>query len=277
MDHELPEIKVIPIKDLMLHETEDPKRTKRLEERIMSDGFLKNPVVVGRVRRDDSKFLLLDGVHRVSALRNLGFSDVVAQVVDYFDKDVKIDTWCHLIIDANAQDLLARIREIKNVGLAKTSRERAAQLLQRKKIVCCLLFKNKDVFAVRSKNDLRTRVSKLGEVVNVYCGSSTVKRGSEMETTFLLREHETAVAVMVIPVYAKKEIMRLAFDEIRLPPGVTRHIIPLRVLGFHVDLGLLKVDMSIEEKNRLVQQMFSYRVANGKTRFYRESVLIFDD
>jgi len=277
MDHKLPEIKVVPIKDLIFHETEDPKRTKRLEERIMSDGYLKNPVIVGRVKHDDSKLLLLDGMHRVSALRNLGFSDVVAQVVDYFNKDVKIDAWCHLICDVNAQDLLARIRKIGNVSTTKTSRERATRMLQQKKVVCCLFFKNKDVLAVRSRGDLKTRVSKLGEVVNLYYGCSNVKRGSEMENVFLLEEHETATALVIPPVYAKKEIVSLASNGTRLPSGVTRHIILMRVLGFRVDLGLLKLGMPVEEKNTLVQQMLGYRIANGKTRLYRESVLIFDD
>ena len=277
MNDEFPEIRIIPIEKLMLHEMEEPKRTVRLEERIMADGFLKNPVMVGRVTDNDSKFLLLDGVNRVSALKNLGFKDTTAQVVDYFSKNVSVNTWCHLIYDFEPQDLLKKIKDIKEVSLEKTNRKRARILLKQNKVVCCLFFRNKDIFLIKNKHDLRTRVSKLVDVVNTYCESSVVHRVSETEARFLLRKQKTATAVLVFPMYEKKDIVNLASNKVRLPPGVTRHIIPSRVLNFHVDLALLEVDMPLLDKNKIIQEMVNRRITYGKTRFYPESVLVFDD
>lgn len=277
MDFQLPEIKVIPIRNLILHETEEPKRTKCLEERIVSDGFLKNPVIAARISRNTPRYLLLDGVHRVTALKNLGVSDVVAQVVDYSDDDVKVEAWCHLIYDIRAEDLIAGIKENRNLTLEPASRKHAKELLQERRIVCCVFLKDKRAFVVRSKEDLESRVSALTRVVNVYYGVFKVKRGSEIEASRLLKEHKAATALMMTHVYEKKEILALANNMLRLPPGVTRHIVPLRILGFHVDLGLLKFDLALKDKNRLIQQMLDNRIGNGKTRFYRESVLLFDD
>jgi len=277
MKNEIPEIRIVPIEKLMLHEMEELKRTRRLEERIISDGFLKNPIIVGRVKCDDSKFLLLDGVNRVSAMKNLGFTDITAQIVDYFNRNVGVHAWCHLIHDFDPQDLLEKIKDIERVDLEKTNRKRARILLEEKKIVCCLFFRNKDVFIIKSRNDLKTRASKLADVVNVYSESSMVHRMSETEATFLLRKQKTPTAVVIIPVYEKKDIVNLAFNGVRLPSGVTRHVIPSRALNLSVDLALLKCDLSLEDKNKLIREMVNQKIIYGKTRFYRESVFVFDE
>jgi len=277
MNQEFPEIKLIPIKDIIFHETEEPKRTKILEERIVSDGFLRNPVILGKIANGNSKFLLLDGVHRVSALKKLGFNEAAAQIVNYSNRNVKVDAWCHLIRNTCTEDLLARIGAIKNLKLEKANREKAKMLLEKKKIVCCLFFKNKDALIMKSNPELKNRTSKLVEVVKVCYDSSDVKRGTETETTFLLRTQKKSIAILRTPIYEKKEIVDLAFNNLRLPSGITRHIIPSRILGFRVDLGLLKINLPIEDKNKLIQEIFNYRVTNGRTRFYPESVLVFDD
>jgi len=277
MKDEIPEIRIVPIEKLMLHEMEEPNRARRLEERIVSDGFLKNPVIVGRVTNDDSKFLLLDGVNRVSALKTLGFKDVAAQIVDYFDKDVRVLTWCHLIQDFDPQYLLEKVKDIEGVDLEKTGRKNARTLLKQKKVVCCLFFRNKGTFIIKSKNDLKTRATKLADVVNIYSGSSIVHRTSEAEAEFLLRREKTATAVLTVPVYEKKDVINLAFNEVRLPSGVTRHILPWRALNLYVDLALLKCDVPLPDKNRLVQEMVNQRIVNGKTRFYPGSVFVFDE
>jgi len=90
MKNELPEIRIIPIEKLVLHEIEDPEGTKMLEERLRTDDFLKNPVIVGKVKRNGSWFLLLDGVHRVNDLKKLGCRDVVAQIIDYSSEDILV-------------------------------------------------------------------------------------------------------------------------------------------------------------------------------------------
>lgn len=275
--NELPEIRIIRIEKLVLHEIEDPERTKRLEERLRADGFLKNPVIVGKVKRNGSGFLLLDGVHRVNGLKKLGCRDVVAQIIDYAGEDLTVHTWYHLIYGFEPQYLLRKIKDIGDVILEKTNRKRAEMLLKQKKIVSYLLFKNGDIFAIKSKDDVKTRTAKLTDVVNVYGASSQIYRASKGEVDFLLKESKDATAVLVIPVYEKKDIVNLAFDDVKLPAGITRHVVPKRVLGLSIDLALLKVDIPIENKNKLLQEIIKQRVVNKRTRFYPEPVFVFNE
>lgn len=277
MENQLPEVRIVPIEKLVPHEMEDSERTKRIEMRIRVDGALKNPVIVGKIRRDGPKLLLLDGVHRVNALKRLGCRDVVAQVIDYRSNDVKVFTWHHLIQGFEVPRLLKSIRGIKDIVLEKVDRERAEALLKEKKIVCYFLFKNGDVFVVKCEDDLKTRTLKLRDVVDVYKRASEIYRLTKSEADFLLKESKDAIAVLSIPVYDKREIEELAFNGINLPAGITRHVVSKRVLGLHIDLALLKVDMSLKSKNKILKEIIKERIANKRARFYPESVFVFDE
>jgi hypothetical protein len=272
-----PDIRVISIEDLLFHELAEPKRVLKLEKRIRSDGYLKNPITVGRTPECSSKYLLIDGVHRVAALRSLGVSHITAHVLDYFDSGVKVDTWCHLIHNVKANELLSKINKIPNLNLEQTNFKRANSLLKQKKIACCLLFGNKNAFIVNSVDDLQKRTATLIEVMKAGFRSSAVTRGSETEAKFLLKRRKKANAVLMIPKFEKEEIVNLAMKGTRLPPGVTRHILPLRVLNFRVDLGFFGKNGTLDNKNKKIKKMLECWMEDGKTRFYPESVLIFDD
>jgi len=50
-----------------------------------------------------------------------------------------------------------------------------------------------------------------------------------------------------------------------------------RALGLNIDLSLLKADLSIKDKNDAVKELINERIVNKRTRFYPESVFVFDD
>lgn len=277
MKNELPHIRIIPIGEIVTHEMDDPERTKRIEMRIRVDGVLKNPVIVGKVRREGSRNLLLDGVHRINALKRLGCRDVTAQIVDYWSDDVKVFMWHHLICGFDAQHLLDIIGNIKDVVLERMNRESAQMLLEGKKIVSYLLFKNEDAFVVKCEGNLKTRTLKLRDVVDAIRTTSEIYRVTKSEADFLLKERKDANAVLFTPVYEKRDIVELAFSNVKLPAGITRHVVSGRALGLHIDLALLKVDMSIKSKNKILKEIIKERIANKRTRFYPESVFVFDE
>jgi len=56
---------------------------------------------------------------------------------------------------------------------------------------------------------------------------------------FLLKASRDSTAILFIPVYGKKDIVDLALSNVKLPAGVTRHVVSKRALGLHIDLALL--------------------------------------
>jgi hypothetical protein len=76
---------LLPIEKLKVHEETGEKRVGELVEKIRKDGVLKNPVVVER-----RNFVVLDGHHRLAALKRLGMKLIPVQLVNYEDGDLKV-------------------------------------------------------------------------------------------------------------------------------------------------------------------------------------------
>lgn len=76
---------MLPIEKLKVHEETGEERVSELAEKIRKDGVLKNPVVVER-----RHLVVLDGHHRLAALKRLGMKLVPAQLVNYEDADLKV-------------------------------------------------------------------------------------------------------------------------------------------------------------------------------------------
>jgi L-serine kinase (ADP) len=76
---------LLPIEELRTHEEAEPDRVRRVVRQIRSTGVVKKAIVV-----DSKSMVVLDGVHRLTALRMLGCVRVPAWVVDYSDEDVVV-------------------------------------------------------------------------------------------------------------------------------------------------------------------------------------------
>src|SRR5690349_17112386 len=93
MSEVLMSLKLIEIDKLYLHEEHEPSRLERTSQSIKHDGFLRHPVLVTEMR--DGRYLVLDGVHRIGALRLLGCSKVPVQVAQ--KTEFSIEAWHHLV------------------------------------------------------------------------------------------------------------------------------------------------------------------------------------
>ncbi len=76
---------MIPIADLVAHERVSKKRVHELVQSLREEQTLKEPIVVAK-----DFHIVLDGHHRVAALKILGSSSVPAYVVDYFSKEISV-------------------------------------------------------------------------------------------------------------------------------------------------------------------------------------------
>lgn len=71
-------ITLVNIKKLKAHEKTDSNHLKEIILKIKNDGFLKNPVVV-----EDKHFVILDGHHRVAALKKLMIRLIPTYLIPY--------------------------------------------------------------------------------------------------------------------------------------------------------------------------------------------------
>lgn len=81
-------VALIPIESLKPHEEINERHLRELVLEIAQDGVLKKPILV-----DLESLTILDGHHRVEALRRLGATVVPAFLVDYKSEKVVVTSW----------------------------------------------------------------------------------------------------------------------------------------------------------------------------------------
>ena len=82
-------IALIETEKLILHEEIIPESLERLRNNIKFDNIVHSPVIV-----DSNSLVILDGAHRVTALKSLGCRYTPVCLVDYYNQEIKLDRWC---------------------------------------------------------------------------------------------------------------------------------------------------------------------------------------
>jgi len=83
-----PEFVLVRLAELRAHEEVDPDKVRQLAEEIVRSGVFEEPIWVAR-----GSNVILNGHHRVAALRSLGAERIAAWYVDYFDDAISLDRW----------------------------------------------------------------------------------------------------------------------------------------------------------------------------------------
>ncbi len=83
-----PTFALVPLARLKSHERIEPKKVDALVEEIRTRGVFDDPIWVAR-----GSDVILNGHHRVAALRRLGAVRVPAWVFDYHDGPIHLDRW----------------------------------------------------------------------------------------------------------------------------------------------------------------------------------------
>lgn len=82
------EIVFFEIEELKEHEEIRPDYLEELKNEIMFDGILKMPIAV-----DKNTCIILDGHHRLHALKRLGCKKIPVVLVDYQSPEIEVVAW----------------------------------------------------------------------------------------------------------------------------------------------------------------------------------------
>lgn len=271
-----PELRIARREDLLLHEDTDTGRQIALVNRLAGDGVLRNPPVVARLRTSH-QLLLLDGANRVAALDCLEIPHVLVQVEEYDDPALVLSHWNHVVRDTEAGTILDMLKTVPGlVVVERPSLEETSDFEPRQ--LCTLAFGEKRSFQVLGGLDISERVRQLGRICNLYYhGIARIDRVGHVDLETLEKQHRHFGALIVYRDFTKSEIRQAAEAGNRLPSGLTRFLLPRRVLGFNIPLDLLKSGASMEEKQRRLEEILRHKVAERKVRYYEEPAFIFDD
>ena len=273
---EMPDLRVLAVAELLLHEQHDPLRSAPLLQRLQADGVLKNPTIVAPIP-GEQRYVVLDGAHRVTAMRELGIAHIAVQVVDYEDPELILDTWYHLVKGISEGDFKHMLQSVQGVTMQVADPVHARAQLARREILAFVEYPQGEVCTVKAQGDLHERTRHLNEIVDLYKVKGRVFRANTDHLPSLLPFYEDVGALVVFPRFAPAEIIDLARVGARLPAGITRHLIPRRALRINLPLAVLGSDASLPEKNAWLVDWMKQKVASKTARYYQESTFLFDE
>lgn len=267
-------LRVVPMDKVVPHEHFDQKRVDRLAGRLEEDGMLGNPPVV--VQSEDGRYIVLDGATRTTALKQLGYKHGIVQVVSP-EEGLGLHTWYHVICQIGVEELLKLLKSLPNIRVEETNIERAADEMFEYGGLCYVQTIDNRVYLIYPAQGVN-RLEALNQFTEAYIEAGHVDRTLNSNILSLKNEYEVLAAVVIFPEYTVNQVMQATLSSGRLfPAGITRFIIPGRILRLNADLSVLKSDLSLREKNRWLHELLVEKQGKGGIRYYGEPVYLLDE
>ncbi|MDX1437205.1 MAG: hypothetical protein R3335_10370 [Anaerolineales bacterium] len=277
---EHPDLRILPLHDLIEHEYNDIDRTRPLAEKLEAEGLLKNPPVVTPLEDDPHRFVVLDGANRITALSLLDYPHILVQVVPYHPPTVTLTTWHHVIAGLDPKLLTADLSALEGIDLILTDPLRARAGLSRREYLMYVIRADGEVFAARMSEpgqEIKVQNAMLNALVNTYKDRCSLHRVMTEDLEEVSRLFPDSAGIVVFPQYDPSEVLDLARDGELLPAGLTRHLIQGRALRINYPLHELKSDETPAVKNERLQSWFEQKIKTREVRFYGETTYIFDE
>ena len=231
------------------HEETRPNILSELSRCIARQGYFSQPVMVDR-----DSLVVLDGTHRVSALKNLHCLRIPACLVNYSDPSIDLGAWYRTFRTSQSiESLIASMTELGFDSSSSSSLDDALNGLKYRGITAILASNNKS-YTVGSGIK---RIEESYDVINLIeealvAEGCSVRYETEVESMKKLRLGWVDLVLMT-PLIKKSEVMGVAKSGRLFSPKATRHLIPARPINIEVPLDLLTdISISVEEADSWV-------------------------
>lgn len=272
----LPQLRILPLDNLTLHEDHDRQRMGPLIEQLRAQGLLRNPPIVMPLEGGTGRYMVLDGANRVASLQEMGFPHIVAQVMQADDPRLNLQTWNHVVWGMNPQTLMRDIRKIKGLKAVKVDTEKSLEAP--KYVPVHMRLANGVLYLLEeTPSDLPTHIQTLHAIVNAYKTRASLDRTSQTLIDPFKNLYPDLTAVVIFPRFRLKTILKLAAQNIVLPSGVTRFAVSPRVLHMNYPLHELSSARPIEEKEAYLREWIQKKARNKEVRYYAEATFLFDE
>jgi len=272
----LPNLRILPIESLILHEEHDMQRTLPLVEKLRAQGIIRNPPIVMSLNDGTERYMVLDGANRVTSLRELEFPHIVVQVVDADNPHVNLQTWNHVVWGMNVRTMISSLRKIKGIEPAKVNTLKS--LDAPKYMPMQIRFPNDTFYILKeTPSDLATHIQTMHGVVNTYKTNASLDRTSQTLIDTFKKVYPDLTALVIFPHFKIKTVLKLASQNILLPTGITRFTVSPRALHLNYPLHELSSGKSIEYKQEYLDHWIEEHVKKKSVRLYSEATFLFDE
>ncbi len=265
-------LKVVPLDKVFPHEQIDPQRVEKLIQRLkVSDVFTNPPIVV----QSGDHYIVLDGATRVSSFKKLGYPHIVVQILSEQDS-YTLKTWYHAIRGIDTAELLGYLTDLPEIIIHKIDPANIQKEILEKNCICDMQTQDKSKYCIQHKYGVNY-IEALNTLTKLYIKISHVSRTLINDVDILINEFSDLTAIVIFPVLTIDQVRQAADNGNVVPAGITRFIIPGRVMHLNADFNYLKSEESIEEKNKWLQNLILERLARDQVRYYAEPMYLFDE
>jgi hypothetical protein len=246
------------ISNLHIHEEIIPDKMEELVEKIPHDGVWIHPIIV-----DKNSLVVLDGMHRVAAAKEIGYRYIPVCLVDYNSPSVRIGCWYRMFKNISSEtDASAMLREAGLNPVEKPYSE-ARRLVERREAVTAIFSNSWCLAGFGSARDIKERyiiIKKVEHVIQVrghHMGYST-----DNDAPVRVASGEYSVGLMT-PTVTKGKVVETALEGGVFSQKTTRHIIPTRPMFVTVPTDWLNGDLTLEEAN---SRLRSHQIGRASCR-----------
>ncbi|MEW6222041.1 MAG: ParB N-terminal domain-containing protein [Candidatus Hadarchaeota archaeon] len=274
-------LEVLPVEELRIHEEIVPELLKKLMENMKSSGFVKDPIIAdGRTR------VVLDGMHRVAASKELGLKYLPVCSVDYNDPRIRISCWYRVARSAGVQfDEIVRlfklILALLGLDVRKSSLEEAKSTVNGRRATAAILTPAECHLIAAKKTEIHESYAWIKRVERVL-NEEGFRLSYEKEKDALATVDKTAV-VMLVPSVTKEEVIDVALAGKVFAHKTTRHVLPVRPVNINIPIPWLLGGNLQEVDKMLVGKLSKQKVKHlpGGSAFgerkYEEELLVFEE
>ncbi len=249
----VPTLRVVPIDSVRRHEEVDPIRVADVRERIASERVQVNPVIATPA---GDNYVVLDGATRTEAMRSLELPFLVIQPVD--PSAVTLETWHHVIRACPPGDVMERIASAPGLILSHEEGKPQVTTIDGER------------FSVLGR-DMSPNTT-LNALVDSYIGQWLTSRIIDPHPDTVTTRFPDWSVIVEFQTVEIEDVVKAAMGSDLLPAGVTRFLVPERVLRLSAPIEILESGDQ-ESLDRLVES----RSAAGRVRRYEETVVVLDD
>ncbi|MEX2739372.1 MAG: ParB N-terminal domain-containing protein [Candidatus Wukongarchaeota archaeon] len=282
------ELCILHVNDVFPHEETILPRVMRISRAIEKEGVLIDPLLVSK-----GSLAILDGNHRLEALKRMRARFFPACLLPYEDPLIEVKTWLRLVKGVFPEDLIPIINRIAFPMVKIETIKRPLAINDFEPFLMdsdfsFYVFTRSSIIGIKGRE--RTDITFKLELLRVFelSLSQMGARLQYLEDDKLdeLVENLGEREILVLPQKATKEdIVKLARKDYLMPPKSTRHIVPVRPLNLAIPLSLLKdysitlsyANRQLEKilKSKRVRRLPKNQVIRG--RKYPEEILLFEE
>jgi phosphoglycerate dehydrogenase-like enzyme len=269
-------LRLVPAERVFPHERFHPARVERLKERFQQDGRLVNPPIVAAM--SDNRYVVLDGATRVTAFQQLGIPHLIVQVVDLQRSNVKMNTWFHVAHGGRNESLIQVIGRVDGLQLTPMPVDHLPHALWERSALGYLVTADRSGYLLElADHNHRDWIDVLVELVDAYGAWGDVGRTLETDLDALSAQYPDLAGLFVYPQFSPDIVVQVAERNRLLPAGITRFLIPGRVLRLNAPLDLLTASLSLSDKADWLDRLVEEKLAHRGVRYYEEPVILLDE